>query len=365
MSRKPQRARHEVQRHLAVAGALVVVLTGVTPASRAAPPTPRIEVLVGQRLVVAMEGTSPSPALLERIRRGEVGGVILFGANVVDRRQLARLTTELRRAAEVGGMPRLLVAVDQEGGAVRRLRWAPPGLSARELARRRIAASHGAGLAAGRALRRAGVDVDLAPVADVPVPRSFLAAQERAFGTVPSRVAARSAAFSRGLASAGVIATAKHFPGLGRAVRTTDAHAVTIRADRPALDKRDLVPFRHLVSTGVPLVMLSNASYIAFGNLPAAWSSDVVDLLRSELGFTGATVTDSLDALALTHAVTMAEAARRAVAAGVDGLLVTGSERESAGVLDALVADARAGRLSPGVLRESYERMLVLKREAA
>ncbi|MGL6278227.1 MAG: glycoside hydrolase family 3 N-terminal domain-containing protein, partial [Gaiella sp.] len=186
--------------------------------------------LAGQRLVVAMAGTTPSGALLGRVRRGEVGGVILFGGNVTDPAQVRGLTAALRSGARAGGRRAPLVLVDQEGGAVRRLRWLPPGQDAAALGRRSIPAVRRAGLQTAQGLRRAGIDVDLAPVADVPrVADSFLVTQRRAFSTDPARVASRSAAFARGLARGGVLAAAKHFPGLGGAAGNTDLVPVTIR----------------------------------------------------------------------------------------------------------------------------------------
>ena len=100
-------------------------------AATAAEPT--VRELVGQRFVVAMRGIAPSPALLGRVRRGEIGGVILFGFNIRSRAQLHQLTTTLQGAARAAGRPPLLIATDQEGGRVRRLPWAGPSLSATEL----------------------------------------------------------------------------------------------------------------------------------------------------------------------------------------------------------------------------------------
>ena len=329
-------------------------------AGRAAPPT--VEQLVGQRLVIAMAGTEPSPSLLARIRAGEVGGVILFGANVRSASQVRALTRALRGAAAAGGRPRLLVAVDQEGGTFRRLRWAPPALPAAQLGRRSEAELERIGAATGHALKAAGVDVDLAPVADVPRGAgSFIAAQERAFDTKPVPAGDKAAAFARGLAGAGVAATAKHFPGLGRAQVSTDVAAVTIRATRAQLDG-DLAPFRRLVADGVPLVMLSNAVYTALGAEPAFRSPATHRLLRREFGFTGATITDALEASASVERRPLAGVAFLAARAGADLLLVTGDERSSARVFTELVAAARAGRLPRASLERSYGRVLALKR---
>ena len=148
----------------------------------ASAPAPTTSELVGQRLMVAMKGTRPSPALLGRIRRGEIGGVILFGFNIASPAQLRALTTELQSAARAAGRPPLLIATDQEGGRVRRLPWAGPAESATELGASSAARIRRQALLAGRALRAAGVTVDLAPVADVPGPGSFMAADDRTFG---------------------------------------------------------------------------------------------------------------------------------------------------------------------------------------
>ena len=187
---------------------------------------------------------------------------------------------------------------DQEGGATRRLVWAPPHRSAALLGRQTAAAVGAAGKATAIALRNVGVNVDLAPVADVPGgPSSFIAAQARAFSTDPNRVASLATAFAQGLADGGVAATAKHFPGLGRARVSTDVAAVTVGASLDQLDT-DLIPYRRLIAAGIPLVMLSNATYTALDSKPAAWSLAVQTLLRRTLGFRGVTITDALDAVA-------------------------------------------------------------------
>ena len=139
---------------------------------------PPLEQLVGARLVVGMEGTMPSLSLLERIRRGRIAGVILMGHNVRSAPQVRALTAALRAAARSAGR-RILIVTDQEGGEVRRFRWAPPAAPASELGRLGEAALRRRGRETGTALDRLGVDVDLAPVADVPLDaRSFVAIQK-------------------------------------------------------------------------------------------------------------------------------------------------------------------------------------------
>jgi beta-N-acetylhexosaminidase len=285
-----------------------------------------------------------------------VGGVILMGRNVRSAPQVRSLTASLRAAARAGGR-RILIVTDQEGGGVRRFRWAPPAASADALGHLGEAALRRRGRDTGRALDRLGVDVDLAPVADVPaVDGSFIAAQGRAFSTIPNRVGKAVTAFASGLLESGVAPTLKHFPGLGLATTSTDVAAVSIDGSAAVVD-RGLVPYRRAIAAGVvPLVMVSNASYRAYGGRPAAWSPGVLAALTG-LDYDGATITDALEALAATKAVPLDEAAFRAARAGVDLLLFVGSESSTVLVYERLLAEARAGRLPRGALERSAARI--------
>jgi beta-N-acetylhexosaminidase len=311
------------------------------------------------RLVVGMDGTTPSAALLDRIRSGRVGGVILMGANVRSAPQVRSVTARLRTAANEGGR-RLLIMTDQEGGLVRRFRWAPPAASAELLGARTEGTIRRTGRSTAAALERLGVDVDLAPVADVPgVPGSFVAAMHRGFSPNPTRAAKGVTAFALGLLDGGVAPALKHFPGLGLATTSTDDAAVRISATEEALAP-GLVPYRRAIAAGVvPLVMVSNAGYTVYDGQVAAWSPRVLAALRG-LGFTGATITDALEPLAATHRVTLGRAALRAARAGVDLLLFVGSERSTDVVYDQLLAAARDGRLSRAALEQSAVRIAEL-----
>jgi beta-N-acetylhexosaminidase len=339
---------------------LVVVcaaaLGGLAAARAPAAAPTGLDTLVGVRLVVGVDGTTASPSLLERIRAGRVGGVILMGQSVRSAPQVRALTASLRAAAQRGGR-RLLIMTDQEGGLSRRFRWAPPAAPADELGRLTEGPLRNRGRATAQALERLGVDIDLAPVADVPsVEGSFIAQQRRGFSTVPARAAKDVTAFAAGLLDGGIAPTLKHFPGLGLATVSTDDAAVTIDADAAALAP-GLVPYRRAVAAGVaPLVMIANASYTAYGGRPAAWAPSVLRLLR-DTGFTGVTVTDALEPLASTHSVSLSTAAIRAARAGVDLLLFVGSERSTKQVYDALLAEARAGRLPRAAMQRSAARI--------
>jgi beta-N-acetylhexosaminidase len=141
-----------------VALAAVVLAVALVAGAAAAPSvtSPPLARLVGTRLVVGVDGTTASASLLQRIRRAQVGGVILMGSNVRSAPQVRALTASLRAAAAAGGVP-LLVMTDQEGGAVRRFRWAPPAASAEETGRLGEAAIRGRGHDTATALERLGV----------------------------------------------------------------------------------------------------------------------------------------------------------------------------------------------------------------
>jgi beta-N-acetylhexosaminidase len=296
----------------------------------------------GETIVSALAGP-PQSSFLARIRAGEMGGVILVGR--WKPAELLATTRRLHSAGCAAGRP-LLVMVDQEGGWARRLTWANPLHTAGELSHLGIDRVRAEAGAAARSLRAAGIDIDLAPVADTLGPGGFLG--DRSFGTHPEQVGRFAAAFIQALQLGRVAATAKHFPGLGAARVSTDDHPVSLGATY-------LDPFGRAIGAGAKLVMVSNAIYPALdaAGTPAVFSRPIVTgLLRGTFGFSGLVVSDALDAP--TPARTP-HAPARALAAGVDLLLYTsGSSAHAAyGQLrsDALVSPLVRARLAQAVAR--------------
>ena len=340
----------------AAALAALALLAAEAPASTQAPSLDR---LVGQTVMTAMVGTSPSASLLARIRRGEVGGIIFFGANVTSRTQARGLVATLQAAARAGGNAPLLIATDQEGGFVKRFPDGPPFESPAAMGRTKTAAAvRGIGRATGDYLRSAGVDVDLAPVLDVPNSASnFLGS--RAFSETPSVVARLGPSFAAGVQDAGVAATGKHFPGLGTASANTDVAMVVVRTSGAELRRR-LAAYGPAIRAGLRLVMVSNASYPALdpSGLPAVLSPRIVGgLLRGELGFHGVVITDTLSAPAPLR---YPDAPVRALKAGVDVLLFADEASGSSGFRRVLAA-ARSGALSRRTLNRANQRIAGLK----
>jgi beta-N-acetylhexosaminidase len=202
---------------------------------------------VGQLIVLSFSGTTLPEYVRAALRERRAAGVILFGGNVASPSQLRMLTRSLRQA---GGNP--VIAVDQEGGAIRIVPWAPPASPAPEQAA--AGAAGRAARAAALAMRAAGITVSLAPVADVPSVRGAALA-DRAFSRSPKRASEAVAAAVAGWRAGGIAATAKHFPGLGGARVNTDDGSVTIYRTRSELESTDIPPFRAAIRAGAPLVM--------------------------------------------------------------------------------------------------------------
>jgi beta-N-acetylhexosaminidase len=335
-----------------------------TPVSATPPPGPTAAQLIGQKLMVSMAGTTPSADLLGRIRRGEVGGVILFGANISTASQVTALTAKLRAAAAAGHQPPLLIATDQEGGSVKRIPWAPPTLSPPQMgANGSTSVALNQGSATGNALLSLGINNDLAPVADVPASTSsFMYQQGRTWSFSATTTTNLSNAFATGLEAASVVPSMKHFPGIGFAVLNTDSHPVTIGASTAALAP-GLRPYQTAIANGIPMIMLSNATYTAYDSANAAgWSHAIgTTLLRNQLGFRGVTITDSLTGTAVSRGVSQTSLSLRAAKAGTDMILVTGSEASTRAVYSALLAAAQGGSIARSTLLASYNRIIALK----
>jgi len=372
----PSGRRIDLTRTRTIAAALVVpVVIGLAACGEAnsavggmtatsVQPAAPLSRMVGQTIVVRMPGRVPTPSFLARIRAGQVGGVVLFGENFGPAGPGA-LVAELQAAALGGGNPPLLIAIDQEGGIVKRLPGAPT-LAPPQMASPGIARTQGT--ATARNLRRFGINVDLAPVLDVGR-GGFIT--PRTFGTTPRTVAVLGSAVAVGLMAGAVMPTAKHFPGLGYAPTTTDTSRVVVRASRSALSA-DLVPFRIVIASGVPIVMVATASYPGLGvRVPAALSRTIVTgLLRTTLAFRGVVITDALDTGAVTTYVSPAKAALLAIRAGADMVMAAGTTSRGADATSkaayvALVRAVETRGLSAGVLAAAYQRILRLKQRFA
>ena len=310
---------------------------------------------VGQLIVSSFPDPAPPDYIQRRLRARETAGVILFGFNAGSEAEWRRLTRSVQRHARGDA----LVMVDQEGGEIRAVSWAGP--VAGQPSQGDAAAVRSTASATARELGRAGVNVNLAPVADVPGGAAPVMGF-RAFDGDARGIAERTRASIEGMRGGGVAATAKHFPGLGRAQVNTDDASATVTG--PLED--DLVPFRTAVEADVPLVMLSHALYPEVDpNWIASQSTEIVTgLLREQLGYDGVIVTDSIEAQAVLDRSGVGRAAERSLRAGVDLILTTGSASWNL-IHPWLLREAQASPDFRERVRESAARVLALKGEVA
>jgi beta-N-acetylhexosaminidase len=331
-----------------------------TPPAGACAALPPLRTQLAQLLLVGFPGTRPGAVSRGLVERG-VGGLLLFRGNVVSAGQVRALVADLKGRAEIP----LEVAVDQEPGTrVARLagivRAAP---SARELGRMPAERVERYGKATGRDLAALGVTADLAPVLDVTGARWDGVIGDRSFGSDPATAGRAAVAFMRGLAAGGVAPVGKHFPGHG--ATTVDSHhrLPVVAASMARLHTHDLAPFRAAFRSGLGAVMVGHLVVRAVDpRTPATLSPAVVGgLLRKRLGFGGLVVSDALEMGAIAGTVTLPVAAERAVAAGVDQLVLSGHGAVPA-VLRQLERAVADGRLSRARVREAFLRVQRFKR---
>jgi beta-N-acetylhexosaminidase len=331
-------------------------------AKRTAPPPRAVERAkglpltrqIGQTLMISFKGPGVPSYVEDALRRGRAGGVILFRGNARTEAEMRAVTRTLQHAAR----GRALIAIDQEGGPIRIAPWAHPAAS--QGAQATTAQARAEATSASRDLARAGINVTLAPVADVAGAGSVM--QGRAFPGGTAQVARLTKAAVGGYDKRRVAPTLKHFPGLGQAGKNTDDVAVTISSPKEAIAVRDLPPFVAGIRAGAPLVMASHALYTGLDpkNIASQSRAVLTSLLRNRLGFKGVVITDSMEAAAVLERSSIETAALRSMSAGADILLLTGpgSFPRVRGQLD--VAARRSPRFRVRI-REAAARVIALK----
>ncbi|MFG1626907.1 glycoside hydrolase family 3 N-terminal domain-containing protein [Kribbella sp. NPDC049227] len=302
------------------------------------------------------------------VQQQKPGGVLLLGTGG----SLSHTRTAMaaaRTAATVKGV-RPLIAADQEGGQIQRLKG--PGFD-------RIPAATVQGTWSsskltsnadhwGDQLKEAGVNLNLAPVADV-VPSSLksqnapIGSLDREYGNTPAEVGPPVQAFIRGMRSAGVMTSVKHFPGLGRVRGNTDFSSgvvdnVTVRGDA------DLKPFADGVRAGSDMVMIATVTYAKIDpKNRAVFSRTVIQgMVRGDLGFGGVVITDDVGAAAEVKSVPVGQRATRFVAAGGD-IVINATASQTATMVNALVSKAEQDRTFSAQLSSSVRRVLTLKQK--
>jgi beta-N-acetylhexosaminidase len=351
------------------AAAVALSAAAITPRASSAPASTRdlnLKQKVGQLVMFAPRGQTLSATEKEIIRRHHIGGVILFSGNYRDRSQLARLTAQVQRVARSANEHRIgaLIAVDQEGGVVKRFPDMPPRYSAPQIGKSRdTELAFDQGRATGRALRDAGVNVNLAPVADLDLPPEHVM-RSRSFGPRARLVGRMANAFSRGLQSRGTAATAKHFPGFGGATVNSDHGRAYIYRSKRQLHTIDAVPFHRAIDGGIRMIMLSHGMYVNDGgDRPASVNHYIATKrLRGEFGFEGVSISDALEPVAWKFGGSTARACEATIRAGVDIALITGDAGAAAACVREIRGAVRSGDIGEARINRGVTRVLELKR---
>lgn len=325
---------------------------------------------VGQLLMVGIQPSAAPSGLDTVITREHLGGVIYLGgwigAQTVD-----ATSAHLQDATgpQGTGDVRLLVAADQEGGQVQQLKGTGFSTLASALSTgtRSTGEITAVGALAGREMLAAGVNVDLAPVSDT-VPASLgrgngpIGRYDRQFGSDPAVVARAVAAFTSGLRSSGVVATVKHFPGIGRIVANTDTSSTGITDETTTVTDAYLQPFVSGMRAGAGMVMVSSARYPRIdAQSQAVFSRPIItDLLRGRLGWKGVVITDDVGAARAVSAVPVGERATRFVDAGGD-IVLTASGATAPVMASALTTRYAADRAFAAKVEAAVGRVLALK----
>jgi beta-N-acetylhexosaminidase len=279
--------------------------------------------LAGQRLMVGFEGTELNEYLKFLIDTLRVGGLILFSINLSQPSQIKKLCFSAQEYARSCKLPPLLIAIDQEGGEVARLK-APftqfPGNS--KMTHEKDAADFAKITA--RELAEMGINMNMAPVLDVAPAHIESIMGSRMFGNDPRWVSRLGVKVITGLQDKKIMAVAKHFPGIGRTTR--DSHVEMPVFDAPLKDMRsfDLVPFQSAIDSDVAGVMMSHVFYKKIDpQWPASLSPKIAkDLLRDQLGYQGVVFTDDLDMGAIKKNFDMSTVIAQILSSDIDVVLI-------------------------------------------
>ena len=285
---------------------------------------------VGQMFMVGTSVEGADPTTLAAVRDDHVGGIFLHGRSDAGTQATAALIGQI--TSTVGAdAPQLWVATDQEGGTVQVLKG--PGFdripSAVEQAAQTDAALRSSAATWSTQLAQSGVNMNLAPVADIVTSPEFAASNPpigalvREYGYDETTVATKVGAFAAGMRDGGVMPTLKHFPGLGHVDENTDTRT-GVTDDTVTADGADVGVYASVLPQGDAIVMMSTAIYARIDpSAPAAFSPAVVDVLRDRIGFDGVITVDDLSAARQVQPWSPADRATLAVDAGVDLLLVS------------------------------------------
>lgn len=321
---------------------------------------------IGQLLVVGFDGTEVNDHIKNVITNYHAGNIILFERNCKTPEQVFKLVQDLQKIAmESNGVP-LFITIDQENGVVTRIYDGVavfPGSMA-QVAGGTVEDTKMIAYYTGVGLDTLGINFNLAPSVDVNNNPRNPVIGVRSFGETREQVAERANAYIEGLQSAGVVATAKHFPGHGDTSVDSHLDLPVVGHDKERLQEIELYPFKEAIAKGVQAIMSAHIKFPAYepSGLPGTLSYEVLtNLLRKELGFEGVVITDCMEMKAIDTYYGTSKATPMAIAAGADLVCLSHSEVKQIGAVEEVYKSLEEGSLDRQRIEESVERILKLK----
>lgn len=277
--------------------------------------------LAGQQLLLGFDGTDLNRELKHIIRDIRAGGIILFKRNIQTVEQVTALCADCQAYAASCGVPPLFVCVDQEGGTVARFKEPFTVFKGNPSIETVIDAQNFAGVTA-KELKQVGVNMNFAPVLDIAPYGVDSIMQDRVFKGDAQQVSLLGSQVIVSLQDNGVMAVAKHFPGIGRTVKDSHFHLPVLDIDLETLNRSDIIPFAAAKEKKVAGMMLSHILYPGLDrHWPASLSPFIAnEVLRNQMGYEGLVMTDDLDMKAISH--DMNTCIRQVLTSGIDLVLI-------------------------------------------
>jgi len=325
-----------------------------------------LEEKIGQLVLVGMEGYEVNDNIKELIKSYHVGGVILYGKNVEDSRQLLSLINSLKDNNYSNKVP-LFISVDEEGGSVSRnpneVKKLPAARSIGMTEDNALAFESGKLL--GQTVKAFGYNMNFAPVLDIDSNPLNPVIGDRSFGQTVDIVSSMGIEVIAGMKSQGVIPVIKHFPGHGDTAVDSHIGLPVINHNLERLSSFEILPFKDAIDNGADVVMVAHILLNKIDTeYPASMSTMVIrDILRDNLGFDGVVITDDMTMGAITKNYKIGDAALKSLVAGVDILLVGHNYNSQLEVINAIKHGVDSGIISINRIDKSVYRILKLKEE--
>jgi beta-N-acetylhexosaminidase len=320
-----------------------------------------LERKVAQVFLYGFRGTDTGAEIFGRLRRVDLGGIVLGLQNYVNATQLGGLAGQATAVARQRRHVPPWVFASQEGGELNSFPDLPPSAAPADM--RSAAEARTQAQASAKTLRSLGINAVLGPVVDVGGSETGSVLGSRVYSDDPKEVATYAGASVRGYRAEHVFSSASHFPGLGASDQSTQDGPATVGLGLDDLRQRDLIPFKAAIGAGVPGITVSSALYpFSDFTVPASLSSEVnTDLLRSDMRFRGVALTDDLADPAITTLESIPDAAVKAFRTGADMVYISGDAGDQQAAYVAVLRAVRRKKITRARLNAAVGRILLAK----